>query len=196
MRINAVRSSNVLAGLLVAGVLAAGVLSVVAQQPAAPPPSQFKLMTSGFADGARIPPQFTCADQNVASPPFQWSNPPAAAASFAMVFHDTDAAPAKGVTDVTHWLVWNIPATATALPADIKADATPDGIQQGKNIRGANGYQGPCPPPGATPHHYIFELYALDTKLSLTTGASRAELLAAMDGHVIGKATHVGLFSR
>jgi phosphatidylethanolamine-binding protein (PEBP) family uncharacterized protein len=69
---------------------------------------------------------------------------------------------------------------------------------QGKNIRGVSGYQPPCPPVGSRsrPHHYIFELYALDAKLALAAGSSRADLLAAMDVHVIGKATVVGIFGR
>ena len=69
-------------------------------------------------------------------------------------------------------------------------------IVQGKNVRNVNGFQPPCPPPGATPHHYIFEMYALDTKLDLPAGTARADLLKAMDGHVIGKATYVGLYGR
>jgi phosphatidylethanolamine-binding protein (PEBP) family uncharacterized protein len=64
------------------------------------------------------------------------------------------------------------------------------------NIRKVNGYQPPCPPPGANPHHYIFEIYALDTKLDLPAGSPRTDLLKAMDGHVIGKATYVGIFGR
>src|ERR1700704_5861829 len=74
--------------------------------------------------------------------------------------------------------------------------ASPAGIVQGKNIRNVNGYQPPCPPPGATPHHYIFEIYALDTKLDLMPGSARADLLKAMDGHVVGKATYFGLYGR
>ena len=190
------RTHAVLSIVVLAFLLAFGIGSLAAQQQAPPPPSKFKLMTSAFSEAAQIPNQFTCADPNVASPPLQWSNPPAAAASFALVFHDTDAAPAKGTMDVTHWILWNIPAASTQLAGNVKPDASPDGIAQGKNIRGVNGYQGPCPPPGATPHHYVFELYALDQKLDLPAGASRADLLKAMDGHVVGKATYVGLFGR
>ena len=191
MRTHALLSLAVLAFLL-----AAGIGSSAAQQQAPPPPSKFKLTTSAFSEAAQIPNQFTCADPNVASPPLQWRNPPAAAVSFALVFHDTDAAPAKGTMDVTHWILWNIPVSSTQLAGSVKPDASPDGIVQGKNIRGVNGYQGPCPPPGATPHHYVFELYALDQKLDLPAGASRGDLLKAMDGHVVGKATYVGLFGR
>lgn len=193
MRSRTVQSLGVMAILL-----AAGISSVAAQQQAAPPPppSKFKLMTSAYAEGSMIPTQYSCADPNAASPALSWSNPPSAAVSFAVVMHDTDAAPMKGVMDVTHWIFWGIAGTATSIPAAIKPDSSPDGIVQGVNIRKVNGYQPPCPPPGATPHHYIFEIYALDSKLDLPAGSARADLLKAMDGHVVGKATYVGLFGR
>ena len=187
------KSLTVLAFLVVAGTAAVA----AQQQPATPPPpSKFKLMSSAYAEGSMIPTQFSCADPNAASPALSWSNPPNNTASFAMIMHDTDAAPMKGVMDVTHWIFWGIPASATSVPAGIKPDSSPDGIVQGVNIRKVNGFQPPCPPPGATPHHYIFEIYALDSTLDLAAGSSRADLLKAMDGHVIGKATYVGLFGR
>ena len=192
MRIKLRRSLKLAVFLLLAGAATAG-----AQQPAAaPPPSKFKLMTSAYSEGSQIPAQFTCAVPTGASPALQWSDPPQAAASFALILHDTEGAPAKGTMDVTHWIVWNIPATANSLPAGVQPDATPNGATQGKNVRGVNGYQPPCPPPGGTPHHYMFELYALDTKIDLPAGSSRADLLKAMDGHVVGKAAYVGLFGR
>jgi Raf kinase inhibitor-like YbhB/YbcL family protein len=182
---------------IVAVLVVAGVAVVAAQQQQAPPPpSKFKLMSSAYTEGSMIPTQYSCADPNATSPALSWSNPPAAAQSFAVVMHDTDAAPMKGVMDVTHWIFWGIPASSTSVAGAIKPDTSPDGIMQGKNIRGVNGYQPPCPPPGATPHHYIFEIYALDAKLDLPAGSARADLLKAMDGHVIGKATYVGLFGR
>lgn len=183
---------------VLAFVILAGVADLAAQQAPAtpPPPSKFKLMSSAYAEGSMIPTQYSCADPMAASPALSWSNAPAAAQSFAIVFHDTDAAPMKGVMDVTHWIFWGIPASSTSVAAGVKPDSSPDGIMQGKNIRGVNGYQPPCPPPGATPHHYIFEIYALDSKLDLPAGTARADLLKAMDGHVIGKATYVGVFGR
>jgi Raf kinase inhibitor-like YbhB/YbcL family protein len=185
--------------LVLAFLLGGFVGTAAAQQPAAPPPpppSKFKLMSSAYAEGSMIPTQFSCADPNAASPALQWTNPPAAAVSFTVVMHDTDAAPMKGVMDVTHWIFWNVPATSTSVAGAVKPDSSPDGIVQGKNIRGVNGYQPPCPPPGATPHHYIFEIYALDTKVDLPAGSARADLLKAMDGHVVGKASYFGLFGR
>jgi Raf kinase inhibitor-like YbhB/YbcL family protein len=196
-RRNAMRKS-IFAVLAVLAVLAGGVVRATAQQPAAapPPPSKFKLMSPAYAEGTQIPNQYSCADPNATSPALQWSNPPAATVSFAVIMHDTDGAPAKGSMDVTHWIFWNVPASSTSVAGNVKVDAAPDGIVQGKNVRMMNGFQPPCPPPGATPHHYIFEMYALDAKLDLPAGSTRADLLKAMDGHVIGKATYVGLFGR
>jgi len=182
--------------LVVLMALAIGAGNAAAQQQAAPPPSKFK-MSSVFYDGDWIPVQYSCGvPEDGSSPGIQWSNPPASTLSFALIMHDTDAAPAKGSMDVTHWILWNIPASSAELPPGVKPDTSPDGIVQGKNIRGVNGYQPPCPPAGALPHHYFFELYALNTKLDLATGASRADLLKAMDGHVIGKASYSGIFGQ
>jgi Raf kinase inhibitor-like YbhB/YbcL family protein len=190
------QSKQVQSFAILALLLVAGVASVAAQQQAAPPPSKFKLTSSAYTEGSMIPTQYSCADPNATSPALSWSNPPNNTASFAVIFHDTDAAPAKGTMDVTHWIFWNIPASSTEMMGAVKPDTSPEGIMQGKNVRGVNGYQPPCPPPGATPHHYIFELYALDQKVDLPAGATRADLLKAMDGHVIGKATYVGIFGR
>jgi Raf kinase inhibitor-like YbhB/YbcL family protein len=195
MRANILQKLMLLAFLAIT-LVTAGAVSAAAQQQAAPPPSKFKLMSPAYTEGSMIPTQYSCADPNAGSPALQWSNPPAAAMSFAVIFHDSDAAPNKGSMDVTHWIFWNIPGNSTAVPAGVKVDSSPDGIVQGKNIRGVNGYQPPCPPPGATPHHYTFEMYALDSKLDLPAGATRVDLLKAMDGHVVGKATYAGLFGR
>ena len=166
----------------------------LAAQQAPLPPSKFKLTSPAFTEGATIPPQFTCADPNPISPPLAWTNPPAAAESFAVILHDVDAAPDKGVMDGTRWIFWGIPAVTTLIAAGVKPDTSPNGIVQGQSIRGVNGYQRPCPPPNGTPHHFLFEIYALDTKLDLPAGSSRADLLKAMDGHVVGKASYVGMF--
>src|ERR1700680_3838385 len=131
MRIKSVQLLTVLAFLLVAGVA-----SVAAQQQAVPPPpSKFKLTSSAYAEGSMIPTQYSCADPNAASPELSWTNPPASAVSFALIFHDTDAAPMKGTMDVTHWIFWSVPATSTSVAAGVKPDSSPDGIVQGVNIR-------------------------------------------------------------
>jgi Raf kinase inhibitor-like YbhB/YbcL family protein len=191
MRTTVVHSLKAVALLLVAGMLP------VAAQQAAPPAPQFTMSISAFSDGGNIPVKYTCsAKPNFVSPALEWSNTPKGAASFTLIFHDPDAHPRKGMSDVTHWIMWNIPATATHLPENVPAMAQmSDGAIQGKNIRGVNGYQGPCPPPGK-PHHYTFELYVLDTKLAAGPEATRADVLKAMDGHIIGKAVYIGMFHR
>lgn len=189
--------SNILQFVVAVAFLAfSGVSNMAAQQAPAPPPSKFKLMSPAYTEGSMIPTQYSCADTNATTPALQWSNPPAGTVSYAVILHDTDAAPGKNTMDVTHWILWNVPGSSSALAGGVKVDASPDGISQGKNVRNVNGYQPPCPPPGANPHHYIFELYALDTRLDLPAGSARADLLKAMDGHVIGKATYVGIFGR
>jgi Raf kinase inhibitor-like YbhB/YbcL family protein len=181
--------------LVVLMLLATAAEKLMAQQQSAPAPSQFK-MTSAYYDEDWMPVQYTCGTADGASPAVQWTDPPSGTISFALIFHDMDVAPGNGAMDVTHWIPWNIAASATRLPAGVQPDSSPDGIQQGKNVRGVNGYQPPCPPVGVRPHHYIFELYALDTKLDLPAGSSRADLLKALDGHVIGKASLVGIFGQ
>jgi Raf kinase inhibitor-like YbhB/YbcL family protein len=109
--------------------------------------------------------------------------------------HDPDTAPDKGSADILHWLAFNIPASTHALPEALpRAEQLPDGTIQAANRQGAHGYAGP----GARNvyHNYTIELYALDTKLGLGPSATRQQVLAAMDGHVIGKASYVGRFHR
>jgi Raf kinase inhibitor-like YbhB/YbcL family protein len=195
MRISVTQSLQALALLV-----AAGMIPAAAQQaapPAAPPGPQFLLSSPGYNDGADIPVKYSCSATPAAvSPALQWTNTPKGTASFTLIFHDPDAHPNKGMSDVTHWIVWNIPATATGLPENVPAaPKMDDGAIQGKNIRGVNGYQGPCPPPGK-PHHYTFELYVLDNTLDLGPDALRADVMKAMDGHIIGKAVYVGFFHR
>lgn len=178
--------------------LAAGASLSNAQQGGGPPAPPLSLKIAGFSDGGDVPAKYGCDVAQGApmiSPELTWTNVPKAAVSLTLIMHDTDANPQKGITDVTHWTVYNIPATATSLPEGVKPDTSvDDGGMQGKNIRGVNGYQAPCPPKGGPPHHYVFELYALDTKLDLPAGAPRADILKAMDGHIIGKSSYVGLF--
>jgi len=164
---------------------------------ASPPPPPLRLTSPVFTDGSTIPVKFTCSAQPAAvSPELNWSDVPKGTVSFTLIVHDLEPHPNKGSEDVLHWIAWNIPADATRLPEGVPATADlPDGTRQGKNIRGDIGFRGPCPPPGI-PHHYTFELYALDTKLDLPATAKRAEVLSAMDGHIIGHAVLIGLFHR
>jgi Raf kinase inhibitor-like YbhB/YbcL family protein len=195
MRMTMVNVLMVLMSLISGAQKAAAQQKSAAQQPATTAPPAFE-MTSVYYDGDWIPVQYTCEVSDSLSPRVQWTGAPSGTMSFALIFHDPDAAPAKGAMDVTHWILWNIPASATELRPGVQPDTSPDGIQQGKSVRGANGYQPPCPPVGTRPHHYIFELYALDAKVDLPAGSTRADLLKAMDGHVLGKASLVGIFGQ
>src|SRR5262249_53148916 len=161
---------------------------------------QTRTLTAGaWSDGGQIPPKYTQAGAQI-SPALAWNNAPDGTASFVLIVHDLDAATGNGTDDVLHWMVWNIPATATGLPEGVpQGSQLPDGSRQisatGPNYRGAGAAAaGPA-------HHYTFELYALDTTLDVpAVGASpaqtRAAVLAAMAGHVRGKAALVGLFKR
>jgi len=172
-------------------------------QGAAPAPPPMKLTVAGINEGAMIPVRFTCAAQPAAntSPAMSWSDAPPATMSFAVLVHDLDPRPGKGFADVLHWLIWNIPATSKQLPEGVPANADmPDGSHQivaaGRNGGPPTGYRGPCPPPGAPVHHYMFEVFALDNKLDAPAMATRADVEKAMDGHIIGHAVVGSLFSR
>jgi len=155
------------------------------------------LTTPAFADGAEIPARFTQSDPKPVSPRLQWTNVPANTVDFALIMHDPDAAPQRKTDDVLHWLVFNIPGSARELGEGVAPDAKlPDGTIQGKNQGGVVGYRGPGAPAAGPHHHYTFELFALDTKLDLGPDATRADVLKAMDGHILGKGVLVGRFHR
>jgi len=157
------------------------------------------LTSSAWRDGGEIPAMYTQAGDDM-SPPLQWSGAPEGIASYALVVHDVDAALGSGTDDLLHWLVWNIPATVTSFHEHSPSmSQLPDGTRQ----ISATGpyYRGPGAPASGPAHHYIFELFALDTTIDVpAVGASppatRAAVAAAMAGHVRGKAVLVGLFKR
>jgi len=183
-----------------AALVAAALSSATAQdRPAAPPQGRpgLTLTTSAFPDGGEVPKQYTMSDPNAVSPKLEWSNVPAGTVSFALIFHDPDVALKKSTEDVLHWMAFNIPGTATGLPEGVPATAQlPDGTVQAKNLRGQVGYMGPGAPPAGPMHHYTWELFALDTKLDLGPDAKRADVLKAMEGHILGKGVLVGRFHR
>lgn len=184
-------------GPLTIGMFLLAASVVVAAPPQGnPPAAPMSLTTSAYSDGGQIPLKYGCDNTPMVSPELTWTNVPKTAVTLTLIMHDLDANPQKGILDVTHWTVYNIPATATSLPEGVMPGTPVDGSgEQGKNIRGVEGYQAPCPPKGGPAHHYIFELYALDTKLDLPAGAPRADILKAMDGHIIGKSSYTGKFS-
>jgi hypothetical protein len=151
----------------------------------------FALNTTAFANGGEIPRKYTC-DSTDLSPALNWNDVPAGTHSLALIADDPDAP----VGTWTHWIIWNIPADAAALPEGVpKVEVLDDGARQGKNDFKRIGYGGPCPPPGK-PHRYFFKLFALDAKLDLTAGATRSELETAMKRHVLSQTELMGKYKR
>jgi hypothetical protein len=181
--------------------LAASLGSAFAQEkggPPRPPAGPGLTLTSpDFEDGGIIPNKFTQADPNAVSPKLEWTHVPAGTVSFALILHDPDVALQRKTDDVLHWMIFNIPGTATQLPGGVPANAKlDDGSINAKNLRGGVGFMGPGAPPAGPYHHYTFELFALDTKLDLGPDATRADVLAAMQGHILGKGVLEGRFHR
>jgi Raf kinase inhibitor-like YbhB/YbcL family protein len=185
---------------LLLGVSLHAAASAQQQQPAAggPPPRPMTLATTAFPDGAQIPAKYTQAGEQV-SPALTWTNTPAGTVSFVLHMHDIDVARNKTLDDQAHWVVWNIPGTATGLPEGVPKGET---LADGSHQISASGpvYRGPGAPATGPLHHYVFEIIALDTKLDVMGTAdafeTRAAVMKALEGHVLGKATYVGLFRR
>lgn len=153
-------------------------------------PASIELSSSAFAEGESIPVQYTCDGDNV-SPPLQWQNVPEGSTSLALIADDPDAP----VGTFAHWVAYNLPPETAELPEDIPSgDTMAGGGRQGQNGRDQAGYTGPCPPSGT--HRYFFKLYALDTELDLEAGASKEELLEAMEGHVLARGELMGRYQR
>ncbi len=149
------------------------------------------LTSSVFAEGQPIPKKYTCDAEN-ASPPLKWSGAPSNTRSFALIVDDPDAPAGTWV----HWVLYNIPASLVELPEGVPAsDNVLNGAAQGRNDFRQVGYGGPCPPRGS-PHHYDFKLYALDTVPTLKPGASKADLLRVMEGHILAQGQLSGTYRR
>jgi Raf kinase inhibitor-like YbhB/YbcL family protein len=150
----------------------------------------FELTSPAFAAGQAIPAKYTCKGENV-SPALSWGDPPDGTQTLVLIVDDPDA---PGGTWV-HWVMFNIPADVRDLSENFPGDATlPDGSVQGITDFGKPGYGGPCPPSGT--HRYFFKLYALDTTLTLDAKTKKADLEAAMDGHILAQTELMGTFSK
>lgn len=149
------------------------------------------LESAAFKDGGTIPKNYACEGPDL-SPPLAFSGVSPSAKSLALICDDPDA---PGGT-WTHWVLFNLPPETKALPEGLpKTQFVLKTAAQGLNDFGRIGYGGPCPPPGK-PHRYVFALYALDAPVELRPGASKEELLAAMEGRVLEKAVLWGLYRR
>lgn len=144
-----------------------------------------------FQEGEGIPAKYSCEGQDI-SPPLAWGEPPADTNSFALIVDDPDA-PGRVFT---HWVLFNLPADSRELPEAVPTQPQlSSSALQGKNDFGKTGYGGPCPPPGR-PHRYQFTLYALDQLLDLKSGASKQQVLEAMQGHILDKGQLTGTYQR
>jgi len=152
---------------------------------------KLQLTTTAFAPGQSIPRRHAYDEDDI-SPALQWSGVPAGARSLALICDDPDAPMGVWV----HWVVYDLPAQTPGLAeGQPKTPTLPDGGKQGVNDYQKIGYGGPCPPPGK-PHRYFFKLYALDVQPNLQPGLTKAQLLKAMEGHVLAEGELMGTYQK
>ena len=150
-----------------------------------------EVTSPAFKAGETIPEKYSCDGADL-SPPLEWSQAPEGPKSVALICEDPDAPRGMWV----HWVLWGLPPDSTSLPEAVPPDTVlANSGRQGKNDWGRIGYGGPCPPPGRA-HRYFFKLYALDTGLELQPGATRKDLLAAIDGHILAEGQLMGMYKR
>lgn len=155
-------------------------------------PMALTLSSPAFQPNAPIPSRYTCNGDNI-SPPLEWSGVPEETQTFVLLCDDPDVPRtlrADGMYD--HWVLFNIPSFVTGLPENIKT--LPAGAIQGQNTGHKLGYTGPCPPDRQ--HRYFFKLFALDTSLALPQGATKAEVVAAMQGHILAQTELMGVYEQ
>ncbi len=157
---------------------------------AKPKPPKIAVTSPAFKNGGMIPSKYTCDGADV-SPPISWTRIPKAAKSIALIADDPDAPHGTWV----HWVIYNVPPGARGLPERVPPARTlSDGSKQGLNDFGKIGYNGPCPPGGT--HRYFFKVYALDTLLKLNPVTTKAELVKAMNGHILAQGELMGKYAR
>jgi len=181
------RWRGVRAALLVPG------LFLCAQARANPPEARRQIASSSFTHQGAIPAKYTCEGPDT-SPPLAWSGVPPSAKSLALIVDDPDAPDPKAPkTTWVHWVLYDVPSGTSSL-AEGASRSLPSGTRDGLNDWRRTGYGGPCPPIGR--HRYFFKLYALDIVLPDLSKPSKAELLKAMEGHVVGTAELVGTYQK
>ena len=158
--------------------------------------ASFHVTSPALADGAEIPQKYTCEGPDL-SPPLAWEGLPEGTRALALVVDDPDAPdPAAPRMTWVHWVLWDIPADAPGLAegAGNPGGKLPEGTRVGLNDWKRPGWGGPCPPIGR--HRYFFKLYALDAPLGELADPTKAGLLRAMEGHVLGEAQLVGTYRK
>ena len=154
----------------------------------------FSLRSPSFEHQGPIPAKHTCQGAD-AAPALAWSDAPAGTASFALIVDDPDAPDPRAPKTVwSHWILYNLPPTSSVLPEGATAAELPPGTLEGVNDFHRTGYGGPCPPIGR--HRYFHKLYALDNVLADLRHPTKAQLEAAMKGHVLAEAQLVGTYEK
>ena len=188
--LRAYNATRVALCLMLLGMLAAGCAS---QKTALSEEDAMALSLSSplFQEGEKIPVKYTCDGQDI-SPPLMWGKPPPGTQAFALIMDDPDAP--GGV--FTHWVIFNLPVDSRELPEAVpRENQLENKALQGMTGFGRVGYGGPCPPTGPA-HHYLFSLYALDQPLDLNAGASKRQVLDAMQGHILAQGQLTGVYKR
>ena len=147
----------------------------------------FQIQSAAFINDNSIPSKYTCEGSDI-SPPLSWKNEPENTKSFVLIIDDPDAP--KGTWD--HLIIFNLPVTTHDLSENISS--VPKGALYGKNSWGKSEYNGPCPPVGE--HRYYFKLYALDTNLNLSSGASKSQIESAMQNHILAETKLIGRYKK
>ena len=152
------------------------------------------IRSSAFPNHGEIPVRYTCDGDDV-SPALEWSGVPSSAKSLVLIVDDPDAPdPRAPKLTYVHWVLYDIPSSATGLPERVTTDQLPPGTLEGLNDWKRTGYGGPCPPIGR--HRYFFKLYSLDIVLPRIDGATKAKVESAMKDHVLERAELVGTYER
>ncbi len=151
---------------------------------------EIKIKSASFEEGGMIPSKYTCDGEDI-SPPLSWTPPPKGTKGLALICDDPDAPMGTWV----HWLLFNLPPEVTGLSENIPPEKVLKiGAKQGRNDFGKIGYGGPCPPRGT--HKYHFKLYALDSEIDLEPGATKDDLIKAMEGHILAETQLIGRYKR
>jgi Raf kinase inhibitor-like YbhB/YbcL family protein len=178
-------------GILIAPVAAALLVFVSSR---ATSEGKMQITSTAFASHGSIPAKHTCEGPDV-SPALAWVGAPAGTKSFALIVDDPDAPdPAAPKMTWVHWVLYDLPASATGLPEAVAAKELQKGTLEGTNDWKRTGYGGPCPPIGR--HRYFFKLYALDAVLPDLGKPTKAKLEGAMKGHVLAEALLMGTYQK
>ena len=149
--------------------------------------SGFTLTSPAFANGEPLDPSFTADEEDAVAPPLEWSAPPPGTLELALIVEDPAGRDGK---PMCHWLVWGLAGQRGKL---LEGEAPP---RVGKNAKRNSEWLLPEPPHDDPPHTYVFQLFALDLPLTLMPGASREDLVSAMQGHVLAAALLTATYAR